>query len=547
MKQFTNLFIIAALIYVSNDSLAQADSIKRLELNNVEVVKAFEATLEDAKIQEIKAPVPTQKAFNQKYEYDISIVPIELKYLAPQIKPLAMNPDGEFMVRKGYVRASYGSKINPAMRGGFHILKKDRYDIGMHIDGQSFDNSKITHLQKYNDGTLNVFGGFNVTDNMKLNAGIDVTGRTRYFYHTDLPIKDQYTEDQSKRIIYQRKLNAGISNIEDTKYRINYKINLAFQDISISQNDMVESGVLTKILFTKNIKDKHQVGLEINGDYHSLAALKKVTLSVFDFSPYTKLNFGRFSANIGLNGLISSNKTNLAIYPKAQISYEVWKSKLMAFVDIRQDNFVNNLYRISQINPYINDQIDSLVNSISREVSGGIKGDFGYFSYVAKGGFKNIQDQLFFLNDRTDLRKFDLLYDDIDVVFINGKVAFYLNDHISVGGWITQNIYAATTLEKTWHLPNTEVNAFAEYKGLNDKFKLKSEVYFGTKVDYVNKLGVLQQSNLLFDLNVAAQYDITDKFSVFANGDNLLNNRFERFYGYQSIGINLLGGIQWVF
>ena len=73
----------------------QVDSTK-LDIKQVEVVKSFEANLEQANIVVVKPVSPAQKVFNPKYEYDISIVPLELKAPDPQIKPLAMNPDGPF-------------------------------------------------------------------------------------------------------------------------------------------------------------------------------------------------------------------------------------------------------------------------------------------------------------------------------------------------------------------------------------------------------------------------------------------------------------------
>ena len=51
----------------------------------------------------IKSVLPSQKPYNPSYKYDITIVPLELKYPDPQIKPLAMNPEPPFKINKGTV------------------------------------------------------------------------------------------------------------------------------------------------------------------------------------------------------------------------------------------------------------------------------------------------------------------------------------------------------------------------------------------------------------------------------------------------------------
>ncbi len=109
--------------------MAQTDSTK-IQLNQVEVIKTFEAILEDAKKIQIKSVLPVQKEFKPQYKYDISIVPIELKYPDPQIKPLAMNADATFKVNKGFIYAGYGLRKNPEVMAGYHTSKKDTYEAG---------------------------------------------------------------------------------------------------------------------------------------------------------------------------------------------------------------------------------------------------------------------------------------------------------------------------------------------------------------------------------------------------------------------------------
>lgn len=288
------LLLIIFTLAFATFTFAQADSItKKIDINSVEVVKAFEATLEDAKIYDVKAVLPQQKPFNPTYKYDISIVPIELKYADPEIKPLAMNPDGDFIVNKGYVRAAYQHVINPSIKGGYYHMVKDKYDFGVHLDAASTNNSKNVPYQKYNHGTLDLFGSKMLKENLKLGLVINTGLHNRYLYHTDINADSLYSEDQSRRRYFLTTVGASLSNVTETKSGINYNVQLNLQDASVKNQDMSESTVALRSRFDKIIKDDHLLGLDVDGTFHSLANDKNITLAVFKVHPYFKFNKGR--------------------------------------------------------------------------------------------------------------------------------------------------------------------------------------------------------------------------------------------------------------
>ncbi len=46
-----------------------------------------------------------------------------------------------------------------------------------------------------------------------------------------------------------------------------------------------------------------------------------------------------------------------------------------------------------------------------------------------------------------------------------------------------------------------------------------------------------------FDLNFGVSYFISDNFSIWLSGTNLLNSNYERFYNYPVQGFEIMGGI----
>jgi outer membrane receptor protein involved in Fe transport len=81
------------------------------------------------------------------------------------------------------------------------------------------------------------------------------------------------------------------------------------------------------------------------------------------------------------------------------------------------------------------------------------------------------------------------------------------------------------------------------------KLKVWTELYYYGK-RYARKLYVFPYSYYkdeelpsFFDINLGADYAVSDKFSVFLSATNLLNNNYDRFYSYPVQGINVMAGV----
>ena len=275
------------LLIVHIQVAAQSDSTK-IHLNQVEVIKTFEAILEDAKKIEIKSILPVQKEFKPQYKYDISIVPIELKYPDPQIKPLAMNADALFKVNKGFIYAGYGLRKNPEVMAGYHTSKKDSYEAGVLINYESLNNSSKNPYQKYRDAGFDVYGSYMIKENMKLYGHVTTDFRKRYFYHTDLNIDSLYNEENSARTLNRYSISAGVANAEPTRFNINYDLNLSLRNLQVSNDDARENGITIAAKVEKLFKKSTVLALHGKYEYTAFNGIKEASLSKDTFKPILK-------------------------------------------------------------------------------------------------------------------------------------------------------------------------------------------------------------------------------------------------------------------
>ena len=539
-KYITILFISASTLL-----LGQQDSTK-LNIKQVEVVKSFEAELEQANMVVVKPVMPTQPAFKPEYKYDITIVPYDFKAPDPRIKPLAMNPDGPFIVKKGFVHAGYGLRKNPDFTAGYNLALKDKYDAGIMLHYDALDNSAKNPFQKYSNFGLDIYGNYLIKENLKVFGDINIGNRVRNFYHTDLGVDTLFTDASAQRKINAYSIKAGIGNVEETKLGINYNMSMTLRNLNLTNENVRDNGISLAAHFDKQYSTSTVLGVKASYDYSAYNAIKDLSLNTLCLRPFIKTKISNVLIEGGIHWL-SSNDGNSSFFPEIMVSYGLAGQKLMVFAGLQQNYFTNNFTNISKINPWVSTKIDSLQNTVFQDYYGGIKGKFAFISYQAKAGYKNVNQQMFLLNDTTDLTKFDMLYDDLGVVYISGNVEFEFSENIKLGGWLTQNIYKLDKLPKAWHTPNLEGNAYATWSLLERKLNLKSDLYFGNGVAYLDKNNVIGQSNVLFDLNFGAEYQVSTWLSVYAKAINVLDNKFQRWYGYPSVGINGMLGAKLVF
>jgi outer membrane cobalamin receptor len=60
-------------------------------------------------------------------------------------------------------------------------------------------------------------------------------------------------------------------------------------------------------------------------------------------------------------------------------------------------------------------------------------------------------------------------------------------------------------------------------------------------------LGNAYQLNNTFVLNAGMQYSISDKWTLWGKGENLLNQQYQRWANYPSLGVQFIAGIHYKF
>lgn len=94
-----------------------------------------------------------------------------------------------------------------------------------------------------------------------------------------------------------------------------------------------------------------------------------------------------------------------------------------------------------------------------------------------------------------------------------------------------------------WQTPNTKLNIEASWQAM-PKLKLNAYANYWTGNFAQDPSLQIIKLNPIVDLGCSGEYQLRSKLSLFLTINNLLNNKYQRWLGYQAYGINIYGGVR---
>lgn len=152
---------------------------------------------------------------------------------------------------------------------------------------------------------------------------------------------------------------------------------------------------------------------------------------------------------------------------------------------------------------------------------------------------------------RPDTTRFDLVYDTAPTNLLNLHTELLYNqtEKLRAGLRADFNKYDVNSLREAYGRPAVQGTLFGTCN-VFEKLLLGAEFYFATATYGAGyRLGPSDQllevprpADAIYDFNLRADYRITPKFSIFAQGINLLGREYERYLNYPVKGIQALAG-----
>jgi len=534
LSRISNLVSIAVCLMMTTLVIAQPT----LPDEEIDVIKDFEASLEASKKINVTPELPALDTTSRQLTYALPSRTIQMQYLPPRIRPLAIKRNKIDPSYNGFIKLGYGTPNRPYAELAYNNTKDPKYDVGGRLKYHTANSKSLEH-QRFREigGALN--GSYYFDQGFAVSGELGYDLDEVHFYGYDHEFRSAFREDIQQQF-KTFAANAKFFNGEKTQGDIDY--HAQFDLYSMTDNfASKEFGFDFEVGATKWFNELHPLTIIMTADFTVFKNGDTRNLHNFGIRPSYTFHGDIFKAKVGAN--LTSHKDNFRIFPDVEISANIVGNQLAAYLGANGGLYKNNFKNLTDYNPFLVSRITP-VNTNYYKFFGGVKGNLRIVDYQVQASYKIANDLALFVNNPMDTIRFDVVTDSVNIFNIEGTLEANPRKDVRLLLTLSQNFFNTKNEAAAWHLPNLQFNIGAYYTTLRDKLVVSGEVFIENGVTY-QQVGTNAEDKLgdLFDFNLGANYKMTKRIGLFLNLNNVLNNKRERWNGYETYGFNILGGV----
>lgn len=519
-----------------------------------------------------KLPVLPQPKGLTDFNYMVSRYNLNLQPLQLAATPAQKNYQAPRMdLYPGFIRAGYGNFVSPLLEVRYMGTQVEDFNYSVQLNHQSFGQGPVLAEQSKESHTNFGVDGSYFADLFEVYGGLKWKQDSYQFYGFDTTLASNMDIDLTQipgNVLNTVEVKAGIREIEKVG-PFYYEGELSFRNFKDSYLAVEnEFGIKGSGKFRANEDWSGKVDLAFYStspeDFNYAE-----TRTYFGIKPTVSYNYGEFNFTAGLN-VVSENdsivdkSSNFRIFPVLKASYQ-FAPEFGFYGSFTGDVNRNTYYSFVMENPFLG-PTNRLLNTVNNyKIQAGIEGQFQEsFHYRAGIDVSRYNQLYFFVNnykikviDFSDEERFNLVYDDKVAVFnINAELGFKMSDIYTLGSRLDLYQYDLNQQAEAWHRPTwefrvnnqvTPIERLIVQANLNFMGGIKARgASLGVEIGGPETYQVVKLKTIA-DLQLKADYGITERISIFAEGNNLLNGQNTRWLNYPVRGIQLVGGASFKF
>ena len=419
----------------------------------------------------------------------------------------------------------------------------------------SFLNESIAGMhpiQKWNTIGLNYIGSFSMNKNKVLNTQIYFNQSNRYRYGlvpdtTILPLKNF---EQKLTIIGA---NFSLRNKQLSSDQFDYAPILKFNHsnlINQANNLLLD----LNSLITYNINNDFKFHADLNFSFNQYNPVNTTSSNntIFQFDPSFEINKTQYRLNIGVRPTISNG--DFALYPKIELTKKLKDTNIVLDAGWNTTVINNQLIQLIGQNHWISAPNSMPISSKENKylnVQVNVNKRLNYGFNMALNDYRELP----FFNQTKQMNnpiqeglKFDVLFEKRAIAIeLVGNLRYQFSDKLLWKNhfkYIQFNLIRENT--QAWGILPFELNSQLNWV-FNKNLLLDASGQFWTGSKTSAGLGNAYQLNNTFVLNAGMQYTISDHWTFWGKGENLLDQQYQRWANYPSLGVQIVAGIQYKF
>ena len=300
-----------------------------------------------------------------------------------------------------------------------------------------------------------------------------------------------------------------------------------------------------------------------------LPVINQWSLYLIKVNPFFEMGdeFYKLHLGVRLDGVnrVQNGDQFLAVRPDVSGSLYVLNKKLEFYAGLNGGRKLTTYSNLITENPFVGRKLSMLAQNVKLGFDGGVRTNIGEVVDLHLGvRYRHTDNDPFFVHDRSVPEwqgfpnKYDVVYDETQLVSVLADMRVKLRDGFTVDMGFAYNNYKMTNEDCPWHRPKMEGKLKLTYDvndhlAFNTTFLYQGERYakdwhYGPY--WMNKYPPQDEVIKLkdvYDLSLGADYRFNDQLSVFAKLDNVLNQKYQLYYGYPVEGIQFFGGLKMTF
>ncbi|HCZ37193.1 MAG TPA: hypothetical protein DHV26_14825 [Cytophagales bacterium] len=522
-----------------------------IEKVEIQITKEKQITLPQANRNFEKIPPRAAEPIKPEIKYDFKNLSFTTPDYNPALRPLRLQNEPISKIYGNYVSAALGNYAS-AFVDAYATTKRDKDKFyGVKLSHLGFGRGPVDENNSAGSNSqLRIFG--KAFGRQATSGGyLDYERIGTYFYGytpgTDINralIRQTYNiiglgaeVENTTTSKFNYKLKGAFSYLDDHYQAKESEVNLGFSgDYEVSKESKIVFGTEYYLITRKDaaIEAKPRHLFKVKGAYQ--------------FYLMDDLLFSA-GATVAYENDTLGNAKDVHLYPDFRASYPISPS-IELYAAFTGDMDKVSLHNLARENAWINANVGTYHTNRTAEFTGGVRGKLG--SKISYGGglsIANLKNWYFYRNDETDQSKFIVEYDEGNTKRTNffGELSFAHAEKARVSLRGDYFGYSTGDVAEAWHRPKYRL-------GVNTAFNIYSKLLFN--VDALAQGGakafdvdtdVTTTLPAAFDLNAKLSYLFSKQFSVFVKGNNLLSNEYPIYLNYPVRGLNVMGGLTWVF
>jgi hypothetical protein len=476
--------------------------------------------------------------------------------LAPEvIKPEVAQkqwPRNQEEMFPGFARIGYGNYSSPIIEGRYNYWEEQDYNFGIKLKHEGFYKGPIDGSNSGENFTNFKADGSLYRDFIQLYGALEYDRHefNFYGYDPDNPLLELFIPSQN--ILNTYKLSAGIQDIDKMDF-LNYDASFfirGFNDRFMASESEIGVKATSDFWFDESLKTTVNMQLSLTNPKDELYA--DINRNYFKVNPYVsyikKGIYVKAGVNIIMENDVALNKdSDFYFFPQLDAHYML-SDEIGIYAGFEGDVIRKTYLDFVNENQFLGPS-ESLLNTVQNYIAkAGIKGtindELTYEAGIGVGKFTNMH---FFTNNPSDTLRFNIVYDDdTRVMNYSAKVGWQYESWYRLIGKANYYYYNTSNLEAAFHRPEWELSLNNNFT-FSEKWlvQLNANLMGGiqTFVDNGPEESNLKELPAILDLQLKADYQVSEKVSVFAVGNNLLNRQNQRFLNYPVRGIQGILGV----